>query len=170
MPAAMDSPNPVPVSFVVKNGSNKRFFDFGGNAFAGVRDFKDDDVRLAVGKRFPVPPGAQRDCAVVGDAVGGVLHEIDQHLLDLRGVHPDFALALMIPKRGECWPGQVASPGNAGVSSKTRSAGMVANCGSRWPREMEKVIHNPLQSQDFPFHEFGVGVFRGSGLKVFFAG
>ena len=72
-----------------KERVEQALFDFGRNAFAGVRDFKDDDVRLAVGKRFPVPPGAQRDCAVVGDAVGGVLHEIDQHLLDLRGVHPD---------------------------------------------------------------------------------
>ena len=32
---------------------------------------------------------------------------------------------------------------------------------------MEKVIHDPLQSQDFPFHEPGIGMFRGTGLKVF---
>src|ERR1051326_4996802 len=53
------------------------------DAFAGVGDFKNDNLSVARGQALAVESRPQGHDAVVPDGVGGVLHEVDKDLLDL---------------------------------------------------------------------------------------
>ena len=58
-------------------------------------------------------------------------------------------------------------PRNCCISSKSRSAGTLARSGSDGRANRQEIVHDPFQPQNFPLHEFDVGVFRGGGLKFF---
>lgn len=63
--------------------------DFGGDTRAGVADIQNDYVASTIAKTARVEAGAQSYSAVSADALGGVLDEIDEHLLDLLGIDTD---------------------------------------------------------------------------------
>src|SRR5262245_51901703 len=59
------------------------FLDLWWYAFARVRNVQDDNIGLAVRNSFALMARSHGDYPVTLHAVGGVLHEIDQHLFNL---------------------------------------------------------------------------------------
>jgi hypothetical protein len=72
----------MPGSSCGKERVKESFFRVRLNASAGVSDFENDDVGFAVGNALAIGARAQGDSACAGDAVGGVLNEVDNHLLE----------------------------------------------------------------------------------------
>src|ERR1041385_7267088 len=60
--------------------------DLGRDSFAGIRDLENDHSIGMVAQAPGVLASAQGNHAVGPNAVGGILDEIDQHLLDLGGI------------------------------------------------------------------------------------
>ena len=78
------------MSLVVKKGSNSRFCTSGGMPLPVSATSRMTTSVTRSASRFAIEPGAQGDLAVLADAVGGVLDEIDQHLLDLLRVNAEL--------------------------------------------------------------------------------
>jgi hypothetical protein len=79
-----------PPLFGGEKGVEQPLADLGGDALAGVGHFEDDDLGFVLGERQPIASRPQGDRAIVADALGGILHQIDQDLLDLAQVGPDL--------------------------------------------------------------------------------
>src|SRR6266581_5170820 len=75
--------------FGSEKGVEKALLDFGRNAFAGVADFENDNAAVVIGEALGVLTRAQGNGAITANAFGGVLHQIDEHLLDLLRIHMD---------------------------------------------------------------------------------
>src|ERR1051326_3785313 len=66
-----------------KERIEEALFRFWGHAFAGVGNFNHDHVTMPFTQNPSVRASSQRDRAILADAFGGVLHKVDNDLLDL---------------------------------------------------------------------------------------
>ena len=131
-----------------EEGIKQSFLHFGRDALASVLDFQRHGPRQSSAQLGVAINGAQRDRALVTDAVGGVLNEIDEHLLELErigqergfGHRSGFQLDGLAPELGREEIAHLAERGLSGERGELRLA---------WPRELEKVFQDLLQPVDF---------------------
>src|SRR4051812_5596278 len=64
----------------------KTLFDFGRNSCASVADIENDHIPETVTQPRGVAARAQSHGTIAADALGGILNEVDQDLLDLLGI------------------------------------------------------------------------------------
>src|ERR1051326_376646 len=139
-------------------------FNFGTDAFAGIGDFEDDDVGFAVSQALAIFPRAHRDCAAAADAVRGVLNQIDEHLLNLRGVGIDARLRIIFQHKLNAISRQLGSKQVLDfVKRKANGDGRERRFGGT--RELEEVIDHAFKADEFAFNDLSVSVLRRSWLK-----
>ena len=139
--------------------------NFRWDSFAGVRDFQHHHVRLPVGQPLPVRARAQRDRALPVHAVHRVLHQVEQHLLDLRRVHPDAQRRRGFPHQLNAILRQLRLEQRLHLLQRllSRDRHQLRVGG---PRKPEEVIHNSLEAQNLSFHQFNVTPLRRARRKL----
>src|SRR5215471_6931802 len=66
-----------------KERIEKPFLDFRRDSFAGVGDLENDNLRIMISQPFVVEPRAEGDGSILPNAVGGILHQVNEHLFHL---------------------------------------------------------------------------------------
>ena len=104
--------------------------------------------------------------AVLADAVGGVLNQVDQHLLDLLRVNLNAARRRIPRRRAGCWPFRSWGLRSVWTWRKGSSAETVARSRLGGPGEEQDIFDDAFEPADFVGDDLGVGVFRGAGRQM----
>ena len=129
--------------------------DFRRDAFAGIGDFENRDLGWLIGKTFGAQPKAQSNIAVLANALGGILDEVDQRLFDLLRIDPDFGRDRIFITKANVGLRQLRSKKLLYFAQRLVCRHR-NQFGLRWPGEQEHIFDNPLQAADFLRDDLGI--------------
>ena len=151
---------------MVKNGSKRRFSTSGGMPLpVSATSRTTTSVGLSA-SGSGVESGAQRDVAIVSDAVGRILDQVDEHLFDLLGIDPNPRIRAIQERNSNVQFAQLRSQERLHLAQRLVGVHQF-ELRFRGSCEREEVAHDPFEAANFPADEFGVLVLGGAGVQVF---